>query len=224
MRKDYAKTVYKRPRPPRQWRKIIVPAVLLVLLSVGLGSTFVYNKKHDSVMFNKIVALTHKKSPAEKQKLAANKAAPQEPAPVHFDFYDALPKMQMPPAAETVASVAPAPQLKPVAATPKPVIAKASVFNAEEVTDLLAHEKPQLNVPIGQHYHLQLGSFESESAAKLLVDAVNSIGFQAKVVKSHHAGHNMYHVMQGPYTNMDLAKASQMRLQKRGITSSLKKG
>jgi cell division protein FtsN len=208
---------------------------------------------------------------AENKKLAASHS---DAEPVRFDFYNALPNMQMPvenlqppvPAAPPPASVAvvsdtPAtsaatppdatpetpslpqteeappttaaaeptvPESAPVttaaittpdtaAVTPVVATAATPVFNAKEITDLLAAEQGLTR------YVVQLGVFQTEVAANRLRDAIASVGFPVRVVKSKQGNHRIYSVQQGPYDTAALAKSTQQRLAKRGIISTIQK-
>lgn len=94
---------------------------------------------------------------------------------------------------------------------------KASVVSADEISNLLAAENT------ASQYVVQLGIFETEQGAKRLMSALSDVGFHVNLVKFHKSGHDMYRVQQGPYTNMTQAKATQQRLQKRGVISVIHK-
>lgn len=112
----------------------------------------------------------------------------------------------------------------------KPEVTHPAIFNPSEVDELLADEKivsqPNAQAPAhsqAQDYIIQLGVFESEDGAQRLIEAIAAVGFQPRVVKLDRKGHNMYQVQQGPYQSMESAKLEQLRLQKRGIISIIRR-
>ncbi len=121
-------------------------------------------------------------------------------------------------APEATAEPAPQPAPTPETAEATPPPAKADVFNPDEISNLLAAQKTDVS-----SYVVQLGTFETQQGAKEMVSELSSAGFDAKVVKLKHAGQVIYGVQQGPYLTKELAIATKQRLQKRGITSIIRK-
>jgi cell division protein FtsN len=97
-------------------------------------------------LFAKLVALVHHKKPtAVDPKLAANKKAAVtdgQPQPVHFDFYDELPNMQMPAEDSQPSSVASAPAPTPKPALPESVAEAPSASAEPEVANATPPTNP----------------------------------------------------------------------------------
>jgi cell division protein FtsN len=235
MPKDYAKFVPPKARTSAQKRgySALFFTVVFVLLTAVLVSYFLYEKKETgsfaaaskniATYSSKLWTQINTKKPAIQAEprtlIGQNTVRP----PVHFDFYNELPKMQVYPdqpsesmdlSPKTHATVITQSQI-PVDKVDRTNTKKA-IFDPDEVSELLAAEKET------QSYTLQLDTFETEQAAKGLQKALASIGFDVRIVKINAQGKAIYFVQQGPYKNKALAKISQQLLQKRGITSVLR--
>jgi cell division septation protein DedD len=249
MPKDYAKFVPPKSRQANQskWPVVLIAAVFFVLAAGVVSGIYFYSKNSaaTSAWFdNFIAALHHKKNNAKPAPTHLANAAENKSQGVRFDFYEQLPNMQMPTDATEIANVPPPVIMTPAKIAPMVVAAPANVFNPDEVTQLLDAEqpkpaKPQVTVkPVAvpvpaphpveaeitlppAHFIIQLGEFETETAAKGLLQAINSVGFEAQVVKISREGRKIYKVQQGPYISMALAMQSQQRMQKRGLISTI---
>jgi cell division protein FtsN len=123
-------------------------------------------------------------------------------------------------------TVAKAPVTNPIPAVVMDNTAKPPViFNTDELKSLLEAEVTPAapTASASSQYIIQLGVFESESAAQRLLEAVNSVGFEGNIVKTEHGDQSLYRVQQGPFETRDLAKLTQQRMQKRGIISLIRK-
>lgn len=92
MQKDYAKRINKQSRP-KKWRW---GPLILIFCMIGMGIVFLINKHHDVSLPSSWLAgmgalLKHKSIPDEKDKVVVKTPEP----PVHFDFYNELPNMQL---------------------------------------------------------------------------------------------------------------------------------
>ena len=227
--------------------------IFVVLLAGVLGGVYLYakNPAAGSAWLSNMVASLHHKKLVTKPAPGKLTTAEEKPQ-VRFDFYEQLPNMQIPTDANEIASVPPpAVIMSPAKIAPMVISAPSSSFNPDEVTQLLEAEQtkpaaikpaktvlasptvaaakvPALpadaEIPLpAERYVVQLGEFDSETAAKALLEAINSVGFEAQVVKISRAGHKIYKVQQGPYLSMSLALQLQQRMQKRGLISTILK-
>ncbi len=145
MAKDYAKFVPPKSRLARKnkWRVGYVMVFILLLLGAMAAGCFVYIDKTATMgaraervktVMSKIVAW------AQHKKIAVKPAAPvavanNQPPPVHFDFYNELPNMQMPAdEPKSVASAPPAFVPKPTPAESAPTNPAPAVVKAETPT------------------------------------------------------------------------------------------
>lgn len=116
----------------------------------------------------------------------------QHPPPIHFEFYQSLPNMQMNAQTnETMHAVTDQPKVVPA---------------------ILAHPKK---------YALHIASFHDRAGAMRYRHALNEIGLQVAMVKVHEHDRVRYHIEQGPFTTLADAKLAQKQLQKRGIDSTV---
>ena len=241
MAKDYAKFV-----PPKQRYSQEQPKVaeyffifLLVLVICGASGYFLFQKKFvdgDSPLARAMVFL-HLKKPAvitvakiiPKKLVKSN--SPDQPQ-VQFDFYSELPNMQVTlsePAqgAKGMAQLITTPKPK-ISETPAVEVTPAAVkptvvFDSSDVDNLLASETGiTSHASNSTAFYIQLGVFESETGAKRLLEAIQSVGFDAHVAKSLFGNRTLYQVTQGPYETRELAKMTQQRMQKRGIISIIR--
>lgn len=148
MAKDYAKFVPPKSRKAKKG-SLRVGSILvsfIVLFSAIVVGCFVYFDKTQTtgshaeraaVAVSKVMALVQHKKVSAKPAVATV-VANNEPPPVHFDFYNELPNMQMPvDDPRNVASVPPPPAAsKPapaVSAQPVPAVAKAEMPETADV-------------------------------------------------------------------------------------------
>jgi cell division protein FtsN len=249
MAKDYAKFVPPKQRYTQQKPKgaEIFFIFLLVLVICAASGYFLFQKNlHGSpILTDRTLVFLHlKKAPPKPVvvKLAKNtiNKTPAEPQ-VQFDFYSELPNMQVT-LSEPAQGVKGLTQLIPakpkVIAAADPVSEPANlaqgtldaplankhsvIFNTAEVDNLLEAETRPVTSAHTQPYVIQLGVFESETGAQRLVEALKSVGFEPEIVKITLSGREMYQVTQGPFSNRELAKLTQQRLQKRGIISIIR--
>lgn len=282
MAKDYAKFVPPKKRMSRKKTRHIgtVAAVLLIAICCLLAVYYIYDKKsfmnNMTAAVSRLSAIVHHRKDLHLAKNTSKTMIAQDspPPPVHFDFYNQLPAMQVvveeaenngpvtvlqsnhttvatatattqvatsdsqatpvavasavsDESAPIVAKVDPAtPNEIAIAPAPTP---KQNIFNPDEVASMLASEAPQtqaesqqLKQP-SQPYIIQLGTFETQPAAKQLVSALSSVGFEAKIVKIRNKGQTVYAVQQGPFVTKEMALATKQRLQKRGIAGVIRK-
>jgi cell division protein FtsN len=178
MAKNYAKFVPPKSRTSRKkkWRVEVVVAIFLVVTGATAFGSFLYVERTQEAgagnangvsLFSKFIALIHPKKPTViDMKLAANKKSTvpgdHKSEPVHFDFYNELPNMQMPADdAEVGATNPPAPSTTTVAlpataeapaALPAPVVAEAALPQSDEpaaaAMPVIAVAKPAQPSPV----------------------------------------------------------------------------
>ena len=68
-----------------------------------------------------------------------------------------------------------------------------------------------------------MATFRNESNATQLRVSLLLAGVEVDIVKIKMSSHNIYRVQQGPYSNLQLAKARQQQLQKKGVEGVLEK-
>ncbi|MDR3490705.1 MAG: SPOR domain-containing protein [Gammaproteobacteria bacterium] len=252
MAKDYAKFVpAKSWKPKRKIRLagIFIAVFFFVFVCLGAAYSFVIMKKNNAVasraadlhafITNVVLSAMHKNDGLIRA--SVKKMAENSQPPVHFDFYSELPKMQLTltetqdtpspsnkapsthyevgvktglTTAEDTQPAAP----KPAVVEPAPPPAPVKVIQPDELSGLIAEEAVQKS-----QYVLQLGVFETRLAANKLQEALISVGFNPVVVKLHAGKYDLYELQQGPFTDLQMAKATKSRLQKRGITSVIHK-
>lgn len=151
-----------------------------------------------------------------------NQAVPQ----IHFEFYTALPNMQVivtepeittvallprnvkqPMEAVKVSSTKTVPVIEKVRATSPPV----SVASAAELEQAISDQIQQ------KAYIVQLGVFRNAMTADKFYKTLAEAGFKATVVKSLTTKKDIYRVQLGPFLNKAQAKVAQKQLQKKGI-------
>lgn len=158
----------------------------------------------------------HKNLEKVKQ-VAVRKSEP--PPPIHFEFYTALPNMQVPlpetekneihPVVATANQALPAtiPQTKKISTTN----ANTTIFDADRLQRALKEELNQ------EQYVLQLGVFKNATAAERFKSSLATSGLMVKVVNITLAGEHAFCVQLGPYESKDEAKLIQRRLRQKNI-------
>jgi cell division protein FtsN len=147
-----------------------------------------------------------------------------EPAPpIHFEFYTALPNMQVPlpemeknenPIVATANSGLPATisQIKKTATN----ISSNTIFDADRLQRALKEELQH------DQYIIQLGVFKNASAAERYKSSLIASGLIVKVVNMTLGGKHAFCVQLGPYENKDEAKLVQHRLRQKNISGILR--
>lgn len=219
MRRDFSKkqSSIKKNIP---WPRVMVFALVFVLLAGCI--TFVYQQRNQRMQ---VVAATfvelktwitehtsrvHQQIKAAKQQLAIKDTAPPE---IHFEFYTALPKMQV--------EVEQADNKK---LTPVTMAVSEKVLSHKDVLVTPS----ELEKEVSQHiqtanYSLQVGLFKSPDLAAAFQASLSQKGFSAKVSKITLGKKDWYRVQYGSFATKDEAKASQLKLQKKGINAILHK-
>lgn len=221
MKKDFSKQYTRRAaratnKGQTLWRWVVMMAMVAVLFC---GAFIGYQYKKDPQKYpyldtyvqqttNWIAAhRSHLRQDIVKVKrLAANKNTEQEE--IHFEFYTALPNMQM------NATVQAEPAQTGVAAKPTitaPVVATvASPANLD--TQALEQD---ISAQINQgRYLLQLGVFRTQDSAARFQQSLADAGFQAKVITTEK---KVFKVQMGPFTNKNQARLAQIDLEKKGF-------
>jgi cell division protein FtsN len=239
MAKDYAKFVpVKSAKPSRKLRLTALFIAIFFAIIVSVAGGYALLISHNKLAFTaqnakvntviaKAIALLH-----YNKKSLGGDTDDSIPPPVHFNFYTELPNRQLK-VAQTLPTDKTANQeasysirLKSTLAMPKevekpvvtdaPMVASAPIFTHDDISTRMAED-------VSQQYVIQLGSFESESAANKLQAALANVGFEPRIVTSNQGDVLFYQVQQGPYPSIKSAKIAQSRLKKRGIPGIIRK-
>lgn len=239
MRRDFIKK--KSAKAGRKWRSIILSTVI-GLTVLGLSAVFYKHRiqtiKFVTVSYAEMKAwVTAHRSHVGQQLKAARQIALKEQSPpeIHFEFYTALPKMQINPTdsvKEAKVESTPAP-VRAIASTKAPAL--ESKLDAEPLQLAQHSSKP---LPFANHedlvkdfsshlqpgnYNLQLGLFKSLDWANRFQQSLQLKGFNAKIVKISMSNKNWYRVQYGMFATREEAKFAQQKLQKKGVNGILRK-
>ena len=198
MAKDYAKRSFTARKPKKKRIRLEFLALFLLAL-VCAGGYWSYFHKHEisNIENNWVTRVRMMFSHhAVAKTVQTAKAAPVAQPDVHFDFYNALPHMQVT-IAETAAVTPPAPKIHDPKAAP--------------VT------KPTLV------YLIQLGVFNDATGASQLRLSLMLSGVEAEIIRLNSTHGQVYRVQRGPFISFAEAKKMQHELEMKGITCVLKK-
>lgn len=168
-----------------------------------------------------------KARPASK-KLAAN--TQETVKPIHFDFYDELPKAQLDFSQEQPLeedSMVEEPKTT-TAALKKPSVVlepkkKDDADLEQNIAQELATDLSSIQSADTTPYILQLSVFHNIEAANRYRLALNSAGLKVDIVKVKIGKEVVYRLQQGPYHNLDQLKLAKKRLTERGIACDVRK-
>lgn len=243
------KTVKKKKNSKKRAASSSSPSRGVFLLSICLAiagaGAYVYHVKKPTVVYDLMISgisatttlinegkhfFSHDvKSGLDKVKdFAANK---NENTDIHFEFYTALPNMEMP-VSEMEADVNP--PVTKVAATEaaKPLKSAAPTVAAKpakvDATPTFITSADEIEKGMSEQLHqdafiVQLGVFKSPASAERLKQTVNKNGLEVDVVKLTLAQKEFYRVQLGPYLSKDQAKLMLHQLQKQGVTGVIAK-
>jgi cell division septation protein DedD len=237
MAKDYAKFSGSHVEKSSAIRQVVIFfSVAIILGATSLGGFFLVQKglhrpsTNSQAWANTVTKLkaifSHPKmvTALSKDELAQEKD-PVADNEIHYEFYDALPKVHIAATTQTPAEVLIAEKAK--TSTKDEVVAKMSgdsnsvpasapIFSTDKLSAMIAAE-----TPIHGRYIIQLGEFDSKEAAKQYLQAVTSVGLKADMVLGAGQHGEVYRLQIGPYADKSQAKLSQQQFQKRGITTTI---
>lgn len=235
MRTNYA-AKRNTGRPHRRW--LILGAVLILM--VGGSLQYIYVAKHHperlAQFSEQVSGFRHwfvdrkarlqtglDKKLTDIKTLSAKKTEDEE---VHFEFYTALPAMQMSVAEANLETKAPASagvvtdDKKKPAATLSPMkslAAKSLFLDPAELEQDFAKRFTQ------QTYVIQLGVFSTAAAAEAFKEKLSSERYSAAVVKAYVGERHVYRVQLGPFASKDQVETAQHDLRKKGIDGIVRK-
>lgn len=225
--RDYVHYNYKKKRQRRDGKITLwVLGFVFSLLGFILAVYYFYSQPDLSVANLKNEAVTKITSyfpqvfQKQKKTLPVKKMAVaiEVEKPLHFDFYDELPKarLELPQkidsqVASTTASVSkPAPAATPISA-PMPEV--ASISEEKNIT---------ANLDSGI-YILQIGIFHNVEAANRYHSALLSVGFKVDIVRVKEGNEVIYRLQQGPYHGLEQLRLAKKKMAGRGIICEVKK-
>lgn len=162
------------------------------------------DKKEPAPMADRI----SKKKAVHKATLVTQEEGSEKP--VHFNFYDELPKTQW--AFSQDAS-------RDEETKTEEMLPEKKLSNVETSLSSNSSEVDQLASPPA-HYVLQMGMFHHLDAANRYQAALLSAGLKVEIVKIREGKEISYRLQQGPYARLDQLKMAKKRLEERGVTSS----
>lgn len=230
--------------------------LLIALISVGGGAGFLfYEYTHQQSVLAPFFArintwiVDHKtnlqKGLAAKGIIKSNAVSKQDTeSQIHFEFYNALPNMQVNVAMAVADDARVSSKSKSFANSPNkatmnredndeaagvsashssdnkmaesPAKSTVNIVNADELEQELSKHIKQMN------YFVQLGLFRNKSMANRYRDTIINAGFTANVVKTVITDKTFFRVQLGPFANKSEAKITQQQLQKKGVNAMLR--
>lgn len=204
MAKDYAKYSSKSNKSlaTSGWRKrLLIVIMLLLLVSAIIGGIVVYKKYSDKLPIQTISRwVTHvksvmvrKKARDEQSPQAADNDMANSEPEIKFNFYNELPNMQVTLPEKETEKVEP------------PIV------------------KPQKVVKPLNQYVVQLGAYESESAASQVRVSLLLSGIEVDIVEEMSDNKPVYRIQQGPFSNNKEAGNALKKLKSKGVDGIVKK-
>lgn len=207
----------KRKSSAPHWR-ILGIAVLALSLAGGAGwVTYQHRERAEQYMAQAKTWLAERRSHlrdnlSKVKKIAADNNADQE---VHFEFYTALPTMQVQvSAADTEENGHTTKILAPPVKSAK---LKSGVISS--VDDLVADIEKHVR-PVG--YVVQLGVFRDQESANAYRQLLLSQGTATAIVKTGTDEKIFYRVQQGPFSTKERAMLAQQQVQKKGLNGLIR--
>lgn len=193
MTRDYVK--YKKKRR-RQSNRTALWFFVVIICAVTAGMVFYICDKREISTMAMSQFTTYFPHLFQKKKLVpvtkkVTAHAHETVKPIHFDFYDELPKMS---------------------------VAKGGEMDVTEDTESTDEEAPS-SIPVASGgFILQVGVFHHEDAATRYQAALESAGLTVEVVELQEGKDVVYRLQQGPYDKLEEAQAAKKELTARGIT------
>jgi len=246
MSRNFSKKGYAAKKPLISWRMGLLLGSLASVLGAVIFIVYLHMRHPQveilvSAYFSRMKTwVSERKSHLNQglvkvKRLAANKS---DPAPeIHFEFYTALPNMQV-----KLSDLNTAEQNANANNKVNPLVSRANKVVSTDKSDSTTKDQQASDVAVSsaivnandlekelsaqltrKSYVIQLGIFNSRSAASRYRSSLVSAGFVASVVKATVAGNNIYRVQLGPFKNQDQARVAQKELQKKGLNGIMRK-
>jgi cell division protein FtsN len=180
MAKDYAKYNAKnRTRNKKNRSAGLFTVFLFLLLTIGIGYLIYANRQTIPTMIANVKTLIHHKKVTAQP---VDTVKQNTPPPVHFAFYNELPKMQVP-AANTVV------EQKTIVKEKKSFTLNVGEFQNENDASQMRLSLLLLGVEsdiikVGETYKLQQGNYSTLALAKAAQKKLQIKGVDAKVEKN----------------------------------------
>lgn len=234
MTRDYVN--YKRKRQRQDKRKVVWFFVFFFCIFIaggfyygakqGVGSLIGLKESAGRIFSTYFSQLFHHKQKGHSapKKLPANPEATIKP--IHFDFYDELPKAQLdvPQGSKEDGNLPVQGPRSSLAAQKMPPRSLDKKKNEDEIVQELASDLSSMKTAEATSpYILQLGEFRSIEAAKRYRQALASAGLKVDLVKCRVGKEIVYRLQQGPYHTFEQLKIAKKRLKERGIACDIRK-
>lgn len=218
MARDYAKMFSgQSPRGPDRGVRVLWMVIFVTLVGAGL----VWFRLHAPHLFSgETLAMRARmnlagKGPATGMPPPPPAAPPDEP--VRFDFYNALPTMDL---ATTVPVTPPSPGPEVASPPPTPTPAPVAV-TVRSTTKNISPVGETRSVP-GQ-YVVQLGFFSDHTSAARTRLNLLLAGIDSLIVREKNArGETVFRIQQGPFPSVHAARQAQARLKRKGVDTLLR--
>lgn len=229
MKKDLKRKSSKKNSSHSKWRWVLIGSASIICCMVILVADLYREHSLISTFIPSNVSLyveqmkswiaerrNHLHKNLEKVKQVAVRKGDPSP-PIHFEFYTALPNMQVPipESAKSEESVVAAAnqshKITPPIKKPSVNVANTTIFDADRLQRAFKEELNQ------NQYVIQLGIFKKASTAERFKLSLNQSGVSANLVHVTLAGDKAFCVQLGPYETKDQAKLMQHRLQQKKI-------
>lgn len=185
---------YRRSKRKSHTQPVRFAVSLIVLLLIFLCVIFYFHKRITSFFSKKTHVTTVKHHPSVAK--SAENTPPSQPIhpPIHFEFYDSLPAMQVTPPTHTDTQA-----------------------SSEKIAKTV--ENPFMH----PHYTLQIGVFNDEIAASQMQISLLLTGLDPIIVTKNEGSATQYLLQQGSFETFKAARTTQRLLQKKGILSTIQK-
>lgn len=224
----------KKIQKKTAWKSTVIWTTAIVAAAIGFG---VYHYKtagwdfsalSESVGRVKNWIAAHKNKPHDPRPKVSNKLVAEQP--LHFEFYTALPTMQL--ATPETPSIEAKPEAVVVKAPPK-IISKVEPKNVIITTNTAIVTADEIERELSKHlqaapagkeeFAVQVGVFKSIVAAKHYQETVSQAGFKSSVATLVAGKKNLYRVQLGPFGEKNKATLLKHELAAKGINGVIYK-
>jgi cell division septation protein DedD len=233
MKRKHKKVKILPPKKQGSWRRQLGILVVFSLLFAA-GLVIFHHKIHPvdyrafKASYARLNAWLHDRSAHFHEEINEAKARAERAErldDVHFEFYTALPAMQMKAPAmlpiKSTAAITPLPATEVSSSSSQSVahaLLQKPFVNADEIEkEFAAKLQPNIN------YILQLGIFRELKSAQALRANMMAAGLSPSIHQLGRGEKSLFRVQLGPYSSLSQAKNTAHQLQRKGFSVLLRK-
>jgi len=233
MKRDFDRRVVRKRKRGQNWRGWLAGfAVFALALMFAAGFyAYKYSPQMTAWLSERKAHLRADMKKQVKKVKHLRRQHKEEPESVHFEFYSALPAMEVS-KPEIESDDMPAPELQPIKRVAETTEVKRSIKESPVVKSFAAKvlfldpkelEKDFAHKIAKQTYIIQVATFSTSASANAFSQRLSEKQYKAEVVKAYIGERKVYRVQVGPFSSKNQLREAEEALKKQGIDGIVRK-